>query len=526
VTGTRFRLSKVVSSQHFGSRGAKSMLPRQSNLKIYWPGLLAIGLVASLIYVQGIANGFVAEDFDWLAFSRSGSDASAYLAFQFRPLPVAAVFLIQALAGMNPIVYHFVSILLHVGCAIWVFYLMLLLTENRPVSLIGALIFAIYPRHHEPVMWMASNNTLWASCFYLLALLGFILFLKRDNHLFLWGSLVAFVLALLSNEMAVMLPLVLFCLEFILFSAEGKQTWRKLRSLRKYVPYFVILFAYGLFLLYSQGQSMLSTTSSGYHWSGQLVRQLKTFASYVVYLIFPHIPLRSLDINVPVMLLAVGTSLGLLFVFWKGPRLGRFWLVWIVLTLIPFVFFVPFGNADRYFYLPSVGFSGLLVEIGLWVFQGVTGGHKRIVKILVIVILSGYVLGSFIVIQQQIKDWQEAGIMAQECIEQVQALYPDLAAGDQLYVGNLPARHGYATVFLGGGFQGAMHLVYGDPSIKVFVTRDPTILAEINSSTLRASPISNTFVLVYDGQEIIDRTANASAFASVLSRDAWYFFDW
>jgi hypothetical protein len=87
----------------------------------HWPYLLAIGTIATLTYGRGMTNPFVAEDFDWIASTLPRTDIGAYLAFQFRPLPLGIMFLVHQFWGARPEAYHLLGLLLHILCAISVF---------------------------------------------------------------------------------------------------------------------------------------------------------------------------------------------------------------------------------------------------------------------------------------------------------------------------------------------------------------------------------------------------------------------
>jgi hypothetical protein len=487
----------------------------------HWPYLLAIGTIATLTYGRGMTNPFVAEDFDWIASTLPRTDIGAYLAFQFRPLPLGIMFLVHQFWGARPEAYHLLGLLLHILCAISVFYCALLLTQNRLVALLTACVFVVYPRHHQAVLWMCANYNLLATGFYLLAVLGFITYLQKENKWYWLVSVISFALGLLSGEMVVTLVPVIACLEYMLFKQKG-HSWRDFRRYRKYVPYLAVLFLYGLISLWGKGAARLSMESAGYHLTGWGLGEIKAFASYLIYLVFPHITLRSLDVTFSTILLLSIAVVGLLAVWLKGSNLARFWVLWIALTLIPFVFFVPFGNADRYFYLPSVGFSALCALIGFQGYEYLKRFHQALAKAVGLGLLAGYLLTSIAVTQQQINDWRIAGEIARECIDQVTGSYPEIVPGSEFYVANLPTERGYAYIFLGGGFQGALRLAYGDSSLKVFVTRDPTTIEEIKAVASHSVALPGIYIFLFEGGRATDCTYYSAALLDVLSSPVWY----
>lgn len=62
--------------------------------------------------------------------------------------------------GMSPWMWHAFTLALHVLCSLEVFYLGKLLSHRDDFGFLAAVIFSVYPRHHEPVLWLAANQFL------------------------------------------------------------------------------------------------------------------------------------------------------------------------------------------------------------------------------------------------------------------------------------------------------------------------------------------------------------------------------
>ncbi|MFC2023893.1 hypothetical protein ACFLT5_04080, partial [Chloroflexota bacterium] len=72
-------------------------------------------------------------------------------------------------------------------------------------------------------------------------------------------------------------------------------------------------------------------------------------------------------------LLRVAIPAGLLLLLWRGSWRVRYWVLWIVLTYLPFTGFKGgWAGPYRYFYLPAVGYSALLA-MGLWRLRAALG---------------------------------------------------------------------------------------------------------------------------------------------------------
>jgi hypothetical protein len=61
----------------------------------------------------------------------------------------------------------------------------------------------------------------------------------------------------------------------------------------------------------------------------------------------------------------VTVAIALALVLIRGTRMARFAASWVLLALLPFVFFT-WGNTSRYLYLPAMGFAMLVAEGVRW----------------------------------------------------------------------------------------------------------------------------------------------------------------
>jgi hypothetical protein len=162
-------------------------------------------------------------------------------------------------------------------------------------------------------------------------------------------SLVFFVGALMTKEMAVTLPFIVLLYDLI-FSTRWKsikiQLWKKVKI---YMPYFCILAAYcilRLLVLYMPGENNTSLF-------GTFI--LDNFVWYFKMLTLPfgeHIFSSSLVLNIAgIVVVAM-----ICFVLSKE---SRFAMLWICVTLVP----VGFLRVQRGVYLASVGFCILIAMI-------------------------------------------------------------------------------------------------------------------------------------------------------------------
>jgi hypothetical protein len=446
------------------------------------------------------------------------------LGYSFRPLQILLLYPVYRLAGLNAVPYHLLDLLLHVGCSILVFFLGLSLSGKRAVGTIAALVFSVYPRHHEVLAYVAAlygPMTLLG----LAAVVSFIAYLRRNSTWLYILSVSCFGLALLSHEIVVALLPLLYAAEVVTTSlARGRKWTRSLgdrRTWKKYVPFAVLVAAAVAIALSTKTSTKLSQASTSYHFAGLGAETARTLAAYLVYLVFPQARLRSLDVGPVGAALALAAAALLLWLLLKGTILIRYGLLWMVATLLPFVLLGSFGNQDRYFYLSAVGYALVAGEgaTGLWE----RSGKHSAGRVLVALVLLLYLASCVLVVQERIGAWRVAGAIAGDVVGQVEALYPRVRKGSLMYFVDLPRDYRGAHVF-GTGIKGAMRLLYGDPDLAVLYGWDEPLVQRLASEEGAPPGSANpgTLVFVYREGQLVDRTSSYALLRDDIERACWY----
>ena len=178
---------------------------------------LLVGLLlaaVALVYCNTLVNQFAMDDELYIMRNVQVTDPSLHRLLSlsqfsnvFRPVTFATLALNWALSGAEPLGYHLLNLILHLGVT-WLLYILLqgLLgysPEGKTVAFVAALLYAVHPIHTEAVTWAVGRAELLAAGF---LFAGWILHL-RDRPI---ESLACFALAMLSKESAVaFFPLVL-----------------------------------------------------------------------------------------------------------------------------------------------------------------------------------------------------------------------------------------------------------------------------------------------------------------------------
>ena len=135
-------------------------------------------------------------------------------AANWHPLTWIAHMLDVQLFGLNPQGHHVVNLALHVANALLLFLVLRGLTGAPWKSGVVALLFAVHPLHVESVAWVVARKDTLSTFFMMLALGGYLWFVRRPGTRRYLCVLLAFSLGLLAKPMLVTLPFVLLLLDF------------------------------------------------------------------------------------------------------------------------------------------------------------------------------------------------------------------------------------------------------------------------------------------------------------------------
>jgi len=353
------------------------MFPKAYMLRLLpWVFLLGIPF---LVYAGSLANGFVWDDHGlieedpWvhqlrhIPFLFSPDYWTHYfpgIKGQYRPLRAITFALQWAIWGQDPVAFHAFNLLLHLANVCLVYGLLVRLSRRRDVAWLGALLWALHPALTEAVGWVKNRSELLSLFFGLLAFLSYLRWRealsRRSASLNAVSAVGGYLLALLSKEIALVLPLILIVHAFLL-----DQTPRKALP----IPILMLLLTGGYLLLkFLYLQSPEAQPPPPLRWDERFLLIVRTLGIYLVLLLFPlHLNAdRPLDLDMlarwdtglyALVLLLAGVACG--WSLWRQHRLAAFGFAWIFLGLVPvsnLIFLHTRPLADQRLYWPSIGF--------------------------------------------------------------------------------------------------------------------------------------------------------------------------
>jgi len=206
-----------------------------SNIKKVIGCAIFIFIATFSVYFNTMENDFIWDD-EYLilnnsqvkSFSHIDNVFKTYVGFGsenvntfYRPLQELSNMLDYFLWGEDPMGFHLTNVLLHSAFAILAFIFIFYVSANIPVAFIAALLLGVHPVNTEAVAYIAGRADSLYSIFFLLSLISFVRYsghiIKGKNCLMLIISAnIFFILALLSKEVSLVLPLLVILYIFFL----------------------------------------------------------------------------------------------------------------------------------------------------------------------------------------------------------------------------------------------------------------------------------------------------------------------
>jgi Flp pilus assembly protein TadD len=365
-------------------------------------GVLCILAVAA--YANSIRNGFVWDDHEQVAMNASLREGAPFRDLvtpnnwgptrggvrersnYYRPLQMMAYRLTAEVFGFNATAFHAVNLAFHVIVVLLAFAVFYTLTGRIGLAFASAALFAVHPIHSEVVDWISALPDIGCTAFFLLAFLFYVLArgrkasqqpttpLRRLHALLYVASFAAFAVALFWKEAAVVFPLTIMAYVFCL-SEDAALAQSIGKAVRASLPYWCILGLYFLFRFRILGYLVIHQRNWILSPFELCLTVLNLVREYCWKLLAPmgltayyfFVPVRTLQdprgIAAILFLLFAGGAI--LYGVRRAP-LASLAALWVFIALIPVLNVYAVGRnvfAERYLYLPSVGFCLLIVLV-------------------------------------------------------------------------------------------------------------------------------------------------------------------
>jgi tetratricopeptide (TPR) repeat protein len=351
--------------------------------------LLAAGLImaVAVVYAQVASFGFVnvddqvyvTENAHVLRGLTAGGIgwAFGFHASNWHPLTWLSHMLDVQLFGLRAGGHHVTSALLHVANTLLLFQLLRTATGAAGRSAVVAGLFGVHPLHVESVAWVAERKDVLSASLGLLAALAYVRAVRRPGRPRLWPVAVLLALGLMAKSMLVTLPLLLLLLDYWPLGrlgepGEGKAVTPQALAarVREKAPLLVLSAASAVVTVLAQAEGGAVAALTAVPLADRVENAVVSLAAYLrdaavptgLASFYPHPAIVLGGVPVPhlagsLALLAVLAVLAVQQV--QARRWIAFGLAWYAISVLPVLGLVQVGEqarADRYTYLPLVGF--------------------------------------------------------------------------------------------------------------------------------------------------------------------------
>ena len=389
-TKKKTRKEKIAEQKAAGTpykkKESSSKQPSQAKAKSMgfksWLPIIAILVITTLVFSNSLNNEFVNWDDDKNFYENSNitslTDGNFWantkqiftnpVIGNYNPLTIWSFLLENQVFGLDqPFYWHLNNLLLHLLCVLMVYLLCLKLNLSIMGAAAVALLFGIHPMRVESVAWVTERKDVLYGIFYLTALYYYAKSIPNKKQ-YLVIILLCFILSLLSKIQAVVLPLSMLAIDYLL---KEKLTWKDLYS--KWF-YFAISLAGGLLGIYFlQDQGSLESNATYPIWQRVFIGSY----SYIVYLIKSVVPYRLSPLYpypntfpplfYPTILIAPALLGFLWWSFKKNFKVLVFGLVFFTFNIMFLLQILGAGQgfiADRFTY---IAYFGLFFIMGCYI---------------------------------------------------------------------------------------------------------------------------------------------------------------
>ncbi|MDP3980928.1 MAG: tetratricopeptide repeat protein, partial [Chlamydiota bacterium] len=208
----------------------------------------------------------------------------------WRPTQLYSYLIDFKLWGLQPFGFHLSNTIFHALAGFLIYLYLFVLFRRQVLALIVSLIWIIHPLQTEAVTYIAGRADSIAAIFIFLSLYLYLRYTQSEekNDIILYlGSFIAFLMAIMSKEMAIMIPFIMILSD--VFNTHEKRSWSN--RIIGYIPFIVVFLIYWwarktvldfatIPILQEQAANHIPTVM-------RLLTFLLTLSRYLILLFFP-----------------------------------------------------------------------------------------------------------------------------------------------------------------------------------------------------------------------------------------------
>lgn len=326
-------------------------------------GYISFDDAVYVIENDNVKVGFNIESIRWAFLTNNDGN--------WFPLTWLSYMLDVAVAGSSPGTYHVSNLLYHLINISLLFAALFIITGNTYRCAFVAALFALHPLHVESVAWISERKDLLSTLFFLLTVISYTKYRERQGGFRYLTTLVLFACGLMSKSMLVSTPLLLLLLDYWPLNKFSSLISREFRTLFiEKVPFFILSIISAIITYNVQKHKAVVSFVE----SSLLTNVKNAIVSYYIYIYKTFIPTKlaviypfQADISsikvIAATVFLLFFSIVVIMARKERPYLIVGWF-WFLISLVPVIGIIRVGKqslADRYTYLPHIGFFILLV---------------------------------------------------------------------------------------------------------------------------------------------------------------------
>jgi hypothetical protein len=339
----------------------------------------------------------------------------------YLPLTMMSYMVDYAIGEYDPRVYHSINLLLHLCNTVLAFLFIYTLSGGKIIaSFFVAIVFAVHPMHVESVAWISARKDVLSGLFFFISLITYTRYVQKNRPSLLIISFIAFVFAVLSKVIVIVLPVVLLMIDYYI----GKR-W-DIRLVKEKIPFFVVSAVFVVIGVLSQsaaGAIRNSTVEHSLivpHYSLYFYLE-KYFLPINLSSLYPYpkmtngfFPLK-IYMSIPVVY-------GVLYAIWRyrTDKNLLFGFLFFMVFMLPVVQIIRFSNiiaADRFTYLAYIGLS---LPLGIAI-EGMIARYSQKGRMAIAIVVVCVITAMCVMTMERISVWKDSETLWKD----VFAKYPD-----------------------------------------------------------------------------------------------------
>ncbi len=345
---------------------------------------------------------------------------TTFYASNYHPLTTFSWMLEYAAAGFNPKIFHLTNVILHLLNVLLVLFISRRILKNTYAAFTAALIFSVHPLHVESVAWISERKDLLYTFFLLLSLNAYLNHLEHKKLKFYLYCLFFFLCSLFSKSAAVVLPVLLFLIDYI----TGRKPNRSMITDK--IPLVILSALFSIITILSQEAPTQESFAPHFPlWQRPFIAAYATLYYLTSFFLptgmsplhpYPSLPGGTIRpyLIAFIILLAIITAL---LILWRLQGRHKpvllFGLLFFMISLLPVLQLVPVGQAivaDRYTYLPYFGLA-LVTGWAVFILPDHFKTRKPLYPVLTRIILAGMILFFIIQTVRYQENWRSSSAL-------------------------------------------------------------------------------------------------------------------